>query len=106
MRKDAREIDQLVKQIEQAALLGAEPPRDLFAAALRHSHELLANDERLDDQNLVAFQQAGDLRANGGQAAMLNFDEPVAAHPIDPIAGDSLFHTGLAPRGKPSQMTG
>ena len=34
MGKDAREIDQLVEQIEDRRLLGAQPPRELPPAAL------------------------------------------------------------------------
>src|SRR5262245_30747557 len=92
MRKDAREIDQLVEQVEQAALLGAEPARQFTAAALAEPHELLVYDERLHDQDGVLFEQSGDFRANGGEAAVLDLDKLIFADGVDAKAGDALFH--------------
>src|SRR5262245_46923555 len=86
-----------MKQIEEATLLGTQAARDFLAATLRQSHELLANDERFNDENIVAFEEARDLRANGSQAAVLNFDEPVAAHRIDAKSSDPLLNAGLWP---------
>ena len=97
VRKHPREIDELMEQIEQAALLGTQAARDFLAAGLREPHELLANNEWLDHKNLVRFEQASDLRTNGSQAAVLNFDEPVATDSVDSEAGNSLLDTGRRP---------
>src|SRR5262245_46051479 len=51
----SREINQLVKQSEEAALLRSHAARDFFSPTLREAHELLANDERFHHQSIVAF---------------------------------------------------
>jgi hypothetical protein len=95
MRKDSGEINQLVEQVEYCGLLGAEPPRDFFAAAFCQPHELLSDNQRLDDENFMLFKQPGDLRPDRRKAAVLYFNKLTIAHRIDPKPGNPLLNAGL-----------
>ena len=57
MRKDTREIDQLFEDIQQVTLLWTLSSADLTLTLRGTANQLLLYHQRLDDANLVVFQQ-------------------------------------------------
>ena len=86
MREDPREVDQLVKQVEDAALFRAEPRAEYAAPRAILVHDPFAHDQRLDDQHAVIGQQLRHLVANGRQRAVLDFHQFAAANDVDAVA--------------------
>ena len=78
VRKDAREVDQLFEDIEQRSLLRTAAARDDLAAFAAALHQVLADDDRFDDQHVVLLEQGGDLVANRRERRKLDFDQLLA----------------------------
>jgi len=91
VRKDLGEMDQFVEGVEDLALLRAATSVDDFAVFLRALNEKLGRHERLDDKHLMLLAQRGDLLPNGGQRAVLDFDQHIADDGIDAEPSDADF---------------
>ena len=98
MRKDAREVDQLVEHVEHRPLLGTATPRNDFAARALLLHQILAGDDRLDDPHAVLVHERRDLVANRRERAELNLDQLVAVDDVDAIAADALLDASAVGR--------
>lgn len=98
MRKNASEIDQFLKQIPNLASLRTLPPLydgTIFAFPL---HERLFDDQRFDDADGVLFQQLGNFIADCRQRTVLDFDEFVADHCINPKTAEPDLGLGSVAR--------
>ena len=90
--KHAREVDQLFEHIEQRAPLGAAAAGNDRTSLAAEFHEMLRNDERLHDHDIVLLlKQRGDLVANRSERRELDFDQLLAANDIDAVAANTLF---------------
>ena len=86
MRKNAREMNQLIEQIEQTAMLGAVATADDAAAAPATINQPLLCDDRLDDPHPGATRaSAAPCITDGRQRPVLHLDQFVIDHRIDPI---------------------
>jgi hypothetical protein len=53
----------------------------------------------------VVGEQSTDFSANGGQAAMLYFHQPISANCVNAEPRDFFLHPGRSPRIKCLQLT-
>lgn len=84
MGENAGEVQQFVKQIEKSAPSRTESLRDDPTVAAIEIDQLFPHDDRLDDIDLMNLDQIGDFIADRGQSGMLNFDQTISIHHIDP----------------------
>ena len=70
MREDAGEVNQLVKQAEDALHLRTSSSAEDGASLGILADERLLQDERLDDQHAVLFQQSADFIANRREGSL------------------------------------
>jgi hypothetical protein len=67
MGKNAREVDKLLKYIEQHTSLRATTARDNAPAGTAKLHEVFLRNDRLHDRDTMRLQKGSDLVANGRQ---------------------------------------
>ena len=96
VREDAREVDELFEHIEQRSLFWTAAAGDNLAAFSFAFHEVLADDNRFDDQYIVFFEQHFDLVADRRERCELDFDELVAADDVDAVAAQALLGESAA----------
>src|SRR3954467_7720185 len=63
--EDAREVDELFKNIEQRFLFWTAAARDDLATFALALHQVFADDDRFDDEDFVLFEQRFDFVADG-----------------------------------------
>ena len=89
--EDAREVDQLLEHIEQRTPLRAAASGNDLAAFAMQFHQVFGDDHRFDDEDVVLFDERGDLIANRRERSKLDFDQLFAADDVDAISPDALF---------------
>src|SRR4051812_33726182 len=62
--KDSREVNEFFKDVEKRPLLGTAPAGDDLAAFAFSLHEMFANDDRFDDEDVVLLEERRDFVAN------------------------------------------
>lgn len=92
--KNAREMDQLVEQVEQPAPFRALSPLDNAAARAAEFDQHLAGDDRFDQQHAVFADERGDFVADGRERGELNFHQLVRPRDIDAVTADALLNDG------------
>jgi hypothetical protein len=92
VRKHAGEVDHFVEQIEDAALLRTgSPPHDSPPLTVQ-SNDLFAGDNRFDHQHaMFVAQQGRDFVADRRQRTVLDLDQTIVRHDIDPITTQPSF---------------
>ncbi len=86
MRKDTREINQFVKEIQNRATLGTPPLTFDLAVLTRQFHQLLASDHRFDDVHKIALvTEVADFVADRRKPTALNFDQSLAIDHVDAV---------------------
>lgn len=91
VRKDSREVDQFVEQVDRRALFRTGSTLHHATAGPVQLDQLLADDDRLDDANSMLAQQASHFVADGGQAAVLDLHQFVAHDDVDAEAVERHF---------------
>ena len=91
VREDASEMDELFEHVEQRSLLWTAAARDDLAAFALALHEVLADDDWFDDEDVVFFKQRFDFVADGRERGELDFDELLSADDINAVAAEALF---------------
>src|SRR4051812_15713838 len=87
----SREMDQLIEDIEERALFRAAAARDDAPTCAAELNEMLTNDNRLDDEYVVLFDERGNFVPNRRKGCELDFDELFVADDVDAVSADALF---------------
>ena len=86
MRKNASEMNQVVEQIQQGPLLGAESPSSDPATFGIKLDELFSQHDWFDNQHSVVRNQASHLVTDGRQGPVLDLDQLAVAYNIDSVS--------------------
>ena len=100
VRKDTREVDQVVEEVQQVALLRAQAAAHDAAVLGRELDELLADDNGLDNQHTVMGGQVLDFVADRRQRAMLDLDQLAIAGHVDAVLSQLVLEVGMVVRVK------
>jgi hypothetical protein len=92
MRKYPREVNQLIKDVEQLTSLWAPPSTNHTLAFAGASNQLLLRHQGFDDTNLVVLQQGLHLAIDRRERRELNLDELLPTNDVNDEAPNFLLN--------------
>lgn len=96
VREDVDEVHKFLEQRQDAAAFRAQSPAERRAVLGIALDQVLADDQRFDDEHLVLVEQSVHFPANGGEGPVLDFDQLSTADDIDPEAVQPRFLGSVA----------
>lgn len=95
MGKDAGEVDEVLEDVQESAVFGAEPSANHRSVAESASDEEFFHHDRLDHEDLVVLEQPAHFVANGRKGTMLDFHELPSGNGIDAVFSQAHFVAGV-----------